>query len=228
MNYIDFHSHILPELDHGSRSVSTSIEQLNLAKKANVGTILSTSHFYPHMHDAKSFLMKRTKSYEKLMNAIDGEDLPKIVLAAEVLVCEGIQKMPNIDLLCIENTKSILLELPSNTTVNDNFLDTFYELSTDGYDIILAHADRYDPRDIEKIVSLGAKIQLNAPSLSGLITKRHVKNWIDRNLVVAIGSDIHGADAAAYKHFSRAMAKLKDNASAIMKSSYDIIYKTNI
>ena len=220
---IDFHSHIIPKLDHGTGSVETSLGQLNLAKKNNVDIIVATSHFYPHMHNARSFFEKRASLFEELKKSVGESDLPKIILGAEVLVCEGINRLPELELLCIENTKALLLELPFGIAVGDSFVKTFRELIQSGYKVVLAHADRYDPKNIEKLVEVGAKIQLNASALSRVVIKKHIKSWIDRGLVVAIGSDIHGQDAAAYKKFKRAISRLNTNAEAIMRSSYGII-----
>jgi protein-tyrosine phosphatase len=225
---IDFHSHIIPKLDHGTGSVETSLGQLNLAKKNNVDIIVATSHFYPHMHNAKSFFEKRSLCYDELKKAIEKCDLPKIILGAEVLVCEGINRLPDLELLCIENTRALLLELPFGITVGDTFVKTFKDLIENGYDVVLAHADRYDPNNIEKLVDVGAKIQLNASALSRLSIKKHIKSWINRGIVVAIGSDIHGQDASAYKRFKRAISRLNGNADAIMQSAFGVLTQTNI
>ena len=63
------------------------------------------------------------------------------------------------------------------------------------------------------------KIQLNADSLSGLFKKRHLYDWMERGLVVAIGSDIHGRDNKAYKNFSLAKNKIKKYLESIKEES---------
>jgi len=42
---IDFHSHILPRLDHGSRSESDTDGQLRLIAEMGTDTVIATSHF---------------------------------------------------------------------------------------------------------------------------------------------------------------------------------------
>ena len=66
---VDFHSHILPGLDHGSDSLSTSLFQLNCAKRCGVDKIVSTSHFYPTAHSVEKFVDLRRKSYESLLES---------------------------------------------------------------------------------------------------------------------------------------------------------------
>ena len=222
---IDFHSHILPKLDHGSDSVETSLAQLDFARKAGVDTVIATSHFYPHMHNAIAFFEKRADSYNELMLAAQDREIPKIVLGAEVLVCEGINKLPDLELLAIEGTKSILLELPFGLNISEAYINTLESICESGFDIILAHADRYDPKNIERILPCGAKIQLNASAFSHLTVKKHIKKWIDKGLVVALGSDIHKADQSAYKKFNRAISRLGVAAPIIMEASYNLINK---
>ena len=46
MGVIDFHSHILPGIDDGSRNVETSIGMLRMCKEHGVDTMIATPHFY--------------------------------------------------------------------------------------------------------------------------------------------------------------------------------------
>ena len=42
---IDFHSHILPGVDDGSKSVEETFELLKEAKEAGFDSVISTSHY---------------------------------------------------------------------------------------------------------------------------------------------------------------------------------------
>ena len=44
---IDFHAHILPGADHGSRDVKTTKAQLEMLAGAGVKAVVATPHFYP-------------------------------------------------------------------------------------------------------------------------------------------------------------------------------------
>ena len=218
MSYIDFHSHVLPGADHGSDSVETSLQQLVMSKNAGVETLIATPHFYPHRHKVDSFIERREKAYSLLRKARSGEDNPRIVLGAEVLLCEGLENLPSLNMLTVDGTRTILLELPYSS-FNSGHIESVDALISAGYKIVLAHADRYDPENIEKLLDLGSKIQLNASSLAKLFVKKHVIEWVERGCVVAIGSDIHGKDKKAYKKYSRAIKRLGAKADSIMKNS---------
>lgn len=220
MDIIDFHSHILPGLDHGSHSTATSLKQLALAKNSGVTRIVATSHFYPQKENVDRFISRRKTSYDKLISAADN-NAPQIKLGAEVLICDNIEKMPMLEDLCIEGTKTLLIELPF-TDISKSHLDSVKNLIRMGFNIVLAHADRYSPDEIEAFITVGAKIQLNADSLDKLLVKKHLIGWIDRGVVVAIGSDIHSDDQTAYKHFVKAIKKIGTRAEKIAEKSNSI------
>ena len=214
----DFHTHILPGVDHGSRSLDVSLEQLRLASKFGVNRIVATSHFYPHAHRLESFLELRAKAAGELIGAKQA-DMPEIKLGAEVLLCEGLENLPNIKSLCFSGTNYLLLELPF-LDFKDEYCYTIEELLNLGIDVILAHADRYPAENINALIDIGVnKLQLNASALATLMRKKHLYNWIDSGYVVALGSDIHGNDIAAYKKFVAAKQKLSGRLSAIKESS---------
>ena len=203
---VDFHTHILPRADHGSDSVETTLRQLELARSVGVKRIIATSHFYPTSHSVDAFLKKRNESFEKL-SAYLSDDMPRILLGAEVLMCPGIENMDGIERLCIEGTRTVLLELPFSD-FSPAYKTSAQRLISRGIDVVLAHADRYDPKNIDTILPTGARIQLNANALSGIIVRPSVKRWIVGGSVVALGSDIHGRDESAYKKFVKATDRL--------------------
>ena len=223
MNVVDFHSHILPYADHGSSSVDVSLAQLSLAAEHGVRRIVLTPHYYPHRENPESFIARREKCYNKLLENLNDES-PDVRLGAEVLICDNIEEMPHLEDLCIRGTRILLLELPF-TDFSETYVDSVKYLIADGYDVVLAHADRYDPLNIDRLVSLGAKIQLNADSLSSLFVKKHIKRWIDNAYVYAIGSDIHGKDEKAYKRFEKALSRI--TASPNVEAFADHVWSTS-
>jgi len=221
MNIVDFHSHILPRADHGSSSVEDSLCQLQLAGQSGVTDILATPHCYPARRSVASFLKKRNDAFDALKDAYDGQI--RIHLGAEVLICDNLEDLPDIESLCIEGTRILLLELPFNDFV-DSYVNTVITLIKRGITVVLAHADRYEPENIERMLSVGALIQLNVHSLAGFIKPRHLYDWIDRGVVVALGSDIHGRDKKAYKFFEKAIKKIgEDKVSRIFESSHELL-----
>ena len=219
---LDFHAHILPRADHGSSSVDTSLCQISMARQSGVSCILATPHFYPAEEGVSRFLERRERAYNRLCGEL-GDNLPNIILAAEVLICDNIESLPDIDALCIAGTNTLLLELPFN------YFDKRFKVSVDtlikrGMNVVLAHADRYDKENIDSLIEIGAKIQLNASALGSFFAKKHLYDWIDQGVVVGLGSDIHHADKKAYKNFRTAIRKIgSERTEKIMRAAWQIL-----
>ena len=229
MDVIDFHAHIVPRADHGSSSLKTTLKQLELAKDAGVSRIIATPHFYPQVENPEDFLNRRDACYRRVV-AANFDDLPEIKLGSEVLICDNIEEMPMLDKLCVSGTKILLLELPF-TDFSDGYIQSVRTLISNGYTVVLAHADRYDHTNINKLIGVGARVQLNASSVARMLVPRHIKSWIESKKVFAIGSDIHGDDKGAYKRFCRAVKRLGNNISAIneySETAWNATIKTDV
>jgi len=223
MKKIDFHSHVLPGVDHGSDSVKTSLFQIKNAIKAKMDIVVATPHFYPHRHKVDDFIRQRDRGYNSLIGAL-ADDMKgiRILKGAEILIFDGLDRLPGIDKLCIEGTSVLLLELPFSDFHSD-FPDLTERLISLGFKVVLAHAERYSQINVERMIEAGAKLQLNASALSGIFPNRACIKWIMRDLVVGIGSDIHNMDASAYKKFLSAEKKYSKEFEAIMENSCNIL-----
>lgn len=219
LNIVDFHAHILPGADHGSDSIETSLWQINSARNVGVNRIIATPHFYPHRHSVKSFIERRNKAYNILAPHLPPD--MEIRLGAEALICTGFERLPDIELLFIEGTKTILIELPFDN-FDDGFCRSVEEMKKQGIDVVLAHADRYSTTNVEKMLRSGARLQINAKALLGLIKRREVYSWLDSGKVAYIGSDIHGKDKFAYRNFARGISKIEKAKDIIWQNSDDI------
>ena len=186
----DYHAHILPGCDHGSDSVATSCSQLAMAKAAGIQTVCATPHFYPNRETVENFLERRAESADRLKGELLS-DGPRVHLGAEVLICEGMDRMEPLRSLCREGTDELLLEMPFyrwSTSVWRTIL-ALHERSD--IHIVLAHADRYDASDIERLIREGVTLQLNVSCFNNRLHRRRYLSWIDSGAVHYLGSDIH-------------------------------------
>ena len=108
---LDYHAHVLPGCDHGSDRLETSLRQLDMAAVAGIRTVCATPHFYPHKESAESFLRRREECAQ-LLRAHLPEQAPQICLGAEVLICDGMERLEGLHRLCREGTNELLLEMP--------------------------------------------------------------------------------------------------------------------
>ncbi|MEF2562838.1 MAG: CpsB/CapC family capsule biosynthesis tyrosine phosphatase, partial [Negativibacillus sp.] len=93
---IDFHAHILPKMDDGSKSAEESIAMLKIQAEQGIRCVVATPHFYAEHETPQDFLHRREHSYQSLQQEIERqglqEQLPQIRLGAEVRYFEGISR----------------------------------------------------------------------------------------------------------------------------------------
>ncbi|MBE6587538.1 MAG: hypothetical protein E7647_03885 [Ruminococcaceae bacterium] len=206
LNITDFHAHILPGADHGSKNIETTKAQLSLMKDAGVDAVVATPHFYPQNDSVESFLERRKASAEALLS-IEAESRPQVYLGAEVLVCPGIDHMPGIERLCIEGTGIMLLEMPFSSW-SDGHIASVARLARKGFTVIMAHIDRYPEKDVARLVNeCDVYYQINGETQSTLKGKMKAGKIMDKLPVAAVGSDIHGTDKTYVKNFLRLYEK---------------------
>lgn len=224
MQLLDFHAHILPHMDHGSSRTATAHGQLELIHAAGVGEVCATSHFYPQSTLPDRFLSERATSLSHLLSTYGDKPRPRLLMGAEVLICPHLEEMEGLDGLCVEGTRVLLLEMPfTNRDWDRDLYDTVREIRRMGILPVLAHVDRYPRPNIEKLFGEGMIGQINASSLDRWIKPRHLLRWIDEGHIVAIGSDLHGADPAAYRPFEKFVNTYPAAAQAIMQRTRELL-----
>lgn len=193
---VDFHTHILPGIDDGSKDVETSLAMLKSMKSQRVEIVAATPHYYPHRQRPEDFLLKRQDSLTRLAPYLS-DDLPAVILGAEVHIERGVH---NLDLsgLTLGGTELILVEMPYKH--QSWVLDEVYNLSINfGLTPVFAHLDRYldlySREAIQEILDFDDKIiQINHNALFHRSTRKKVLNWIMEGIPVIFGSDSHNLD----------------------------------
>lgn len=205
---LDFHAHILPGCDHGSDRVETSLRQIAMARRAGVKTICATPHFYPQKENVRQFLERRAETYAALCAARTDED-PVVKLGAEVLICDGLDRMDGLKRLCLQDTDTLLLEMPFYAWPGFVW-DTLYRLhDLPELRLVIAHAERYAPEDVEILIRDGMTLQLNAGCLTRPLRRRRYLDWIARGAVQYLGSDIHML-GPGYREWKKSASLLAD------------------
>ena len=196
---IDFHSHVLPKMDDGSKSVEMSLEMLRSARKMGVDAVVATPHFYGHRESVPAFLERREHCWRRLSEAMAGQDLPAVLLGAEVAFFSGLTKVEGLYRLCANGTRTLPLEMPFGAWTGYE-VDAVSTLCLDrGYQVVLAHLERFVPLQkdesaLERILSLPLWVQINAEALLPL-TRR--KRWVEmfrEGRAHLLGSDCHNLE----------------------------------
>lgn len=201
---IDFHSHVLPGIDDGSRGTDMSMEMLEKSYNYGIDVMVATPHFYIRHTDVENFLRHRKDSYRALMHKAKNRNtpIPDIRLGAEVFFFTGMSSFEDLDKLCIEGTGYLLLEMPFmewSVKVIAEVEKIVYDRSITP---IIAHLDRYlsyqSGNDyIMDLIRMGAVIQLNGDYVNGLFTRKKAIDLISEGVVSLLGSDCHNMQKRA-------------------------------
>ncbi len=196
---IDFHSHILADMDDGSRNVDESVQMLRQSSGMGIDTIVATPHYYSNRDTISNYLSQRNERYQILMNELkESFDVPEIVLGAEVAFFSGMSREKDITRLCIDKTRYMLLEMPffewSSLTVSE--IKSL--IASRGITPIIAHIERYfsiqqKNGKIDEILDLGVIFQTNSEALTDGSNTRKILKMIDANKIHLLGSDCHNA-----------------------------------
>ena len=218
---IDIHTHILPGIDDGAKTIEESLNILKKAHDSNITDIVLTPHFI-----VNSKYNTNNKDKYKLLNILNEELISNnininLYLGNEVYIDTGISNLLNTDISTINNSRYMLIELPMNrkSTIID---DVLYELSKKNIIPIIAHPERYtsyykDYEFFQDLIDKGCLLQGNIGSLYnkyGLKAKRMIKGLLKKRMISFMASDIHHDSSDLYsKNINKDLYKLlKDKA----------------
>lgn len=195
MTVIDFHSHILPAIDDGSKSLEMSLEMIEEAISQGVEVMVATPHFYAYSSRIEEFLKKRQKAYESLTEALEDKQI-KIILGTEVAYFNGISQSDKLDGMTIAGTNVLLLELPFQKWEKEVVEEVREMAYNSRYKIMIAHLDRYmsiveNKKAIKEILSMPVVIQLNIKSFDDFLRRMKLGKIIKKNCDVVLGTDCH-------------------------------------
>lgn len=214
----DIHSHILFNLDDGSKSVEESIELLSKMESIGFDNVILTPHYIESSNYSKNNEEKE-KLFNELKKSVKKNKLNiNIFLGNEVFINNNVVKLiKNNEIHCLSNSKYVLIEIPRNNQIL-NLDDIFYNIKYNGYIPVLAHPERYtyfqkNYKMVKKLKEDGIFFQVNYSSIIGdygYFSKRLVKKLYKDRYVDFIGTDIHHINQCnTFKKFDEIKRKIK-------------------
>lgn len=188
----DYHIHILPELDDGSKNIKMSIEMFRMLKDQGVERIVATPHFYAHREKSvDQFIEKRQRALDKISSY---SQIP-ILLGAEVAIENKISEIKDIEKLAIQGTNLILLELPYRE-YKPWISEEIYNISAEhNLKIVIAHIHRYlryySKEQMQHILNENVIFQINNEAFNNFKERIFVRYLIKNNYPFVFGSDCH-------------------------------------
>jgi protein-tyrosine phosphatase len=197
---IDFHNHIIPNLDDGSKSVDISLDMLKEAQAQGITDIVNTVHYqHPKMEKKDTsykFIINEINKFQKI--AYDNNINIKIHPASEVFFKFNLTEILDNPITTFGNGKYMLIEF-QRLSFPKGYEDEIFKIQLKGITPIIAHPERY--RGIQKDINLakewidrGYLIQIDCASIIGGFgkeTKMAAIKLLKNGLCHLIGSDSH-------------------------------------
>ncbi|MGN1164196.1 MAG: CpsB/CapC family capsule biosynthesis tyrosine phosphatase [Candidatus Ornithospirochaeta sp.] len=192
---IDFHSHVLPCIDDGSKNKEMSRNIMAETHRQKVRKMVATPHFYPDSMSLSSFLSDRERSAKLLLSVWNKETCPRIFLGAEVAYFQGIGESENLERLTIVGTNTLLLEMPYSVW-SERMIDEVVSIKYgQGLDVVLAHVERclsfQEKGTLDYLLSRGIYTQCNASFFLDVDRQEKALDMLGRGKIHILGSDTH-------------------------------------
>lgn len=187
---IDIHTHLLPGVDDGSRSIAASVPVLQAFGAGGVDTVVCTPHL-DASRAASAPYDKHAAILEQLRAAAPAT--PRLLLGWEIML-----DVPGADLtnprLSLGGSTAVLVEFP-RSMLPPNAADELFRLRASGVVPVVAHPERYvgcTPEMVEQWRRVGAVVQMD---IAGVVGSRRAQalgpRLLEAGLVDIFASDTH-------------------------------------
>ena len=191
---IDMHSHLIPGVDDGAKDVADSLQLITGLRDLGFHHLITTPHTLQDIHP------NTTETLKKGHSLLEGK-LPKEIslnLSSEYYLDEQFKNQLGEGNLMPLKGNRLLVEFSQISRPHD-LEDVFFDLGIKGYQVILAHPERYlffhkQFDYYKRIKEMGVELQVNALSLTehyGNRIKSIAEKLIEKDMIDFIGTDIH-------------------------------------
>lgn len=196
---IDFHSHILHNIDDGPTMLEGSLAMARIAVENGITTMLATPHAPGPANTTPTKVHNRLA---ELRAALHQADIPLEVLPGNELFYDPAlpARLKRSEMLTCNNSKTILVECPINDDLPSGFAQLVQDVQAAGYRMVLAHPERIldvkrNPNVLIPFIEQGVLMQLTAPALvgeQGDQMQKLARTLATHRLVHLMASDAHG------------------------------------
>lgn len=202
---IDLHTHLLPGIDDGPKTLEESLQMCRLAAESGTTKAICTPHIHPGRweNSARSIEQK----CDKLRQALQENNIPlELGYAGEVRLSEhifGLVKENQIPFYSeVDGYKIMLLEFPHGHIVPGSEKLTSWLLAQ-GIRPLIAHPERNkqimrDPNQLAPFLEMGCWLQVTAGSITGAFgsnAETVAHSLLKEGAVSVVASDGHNTGA---------------------------------
>lgn len=218
----DWHSHILPGVDDGVKTLDESISILSKIEQSGIRKVWLTPHIMEDMPNTTDGLRE---CFQTLFKKYGGR--VKLRLASENMI-DGLfaERLAAGDLLPIGENSDMLLVETSYFNPPMKFDNTIEDIRSAGYTPIIAHPERYvyveDLDEYRRWKEMGCLLQLNWLSLGGHYGSRARQNaseLLKNNMYDFAGTDLHRPGQLEHLKKLRISKKLAKKATRLISNT---------
>lgn len=191
--FVDWHSHILPGVDDGIKTMEDSLAVLEEYERLGFRKVWLTPHIMEDYPNTTADLKKR---FEELKASYKGN--LELALASENMLDNMFEeRLQANDFLPMGEEGDYLLVETSYYTPPYAMQEMMDNARKKGYNLILAHPERYrymEEKDYIKYKTEGVLFQVNLLSLVGAYgeTAKKKAEWmVNKDMVDLLGTDLH-------------------------------------
>ena len=201
---VDLHSHLIPGIDDGSKSMEKSIEMVQGFHSLGFEKLITTPHIHPNYPNSPTIIRQGLAKLKKA--TLDSKLAIEIEAAAEYYVDDAFLADLEAGNEFLTFGDSYLL-IECSFIIKPLFFDAvLFKLRAKGYQPILAHPERYQFLDgnlewLEELKSLGVLFQVTLGSLGGYYGKEPRKialRLLKKGMVDFLASDLHHYNQLEY------------------------------
>jgi protein-tyrosine phosphatase len=190
---IDLHSHLLPAVDDGSRSVEQSVRVLFDMAQQGVTDVCLTPHLLSGRAEAGPPL-----AHDNAFEALQAQapQMPRLHRGAEIMMDRPITRpVAAARNVTLGGTRYILVEFP-RMVAYDTVVNALSQVVEIGLVPLLAHPERYSCCSVDAVRhwrGLGAKTQVDATTLLAAQARgQRARQLVSEGLADILGGDNHG------------------------------------
>jgi protein-tyrosine phosphatase len=196
-NYIDIHSHLLPGIDDGAKTIEESLHLVKALQDFGTSQFITTPHIIHHFWENNYENIKANE--EDTLNKFSNNNLCiPFRSAAEYMMDDHFVKLFQSEKLLTLKDNYVLVEM-SYINPPIQLYSILFDLQVAGYIPVLAHPERYvfyhnKFEEYKKLINAGCLLQLNLLSVVGYYGERISKiaeKLLQEGMYSFVGSDVH-------------------------------------
>lgn len=221
----DMHSHILPGVDDGVKTMDEAMSILGEMENTGVKKLWLTPHI---MEDIPNTTAKLRERFQELQSNYSGSI--NLNLASENMIDSLLdERLAAGDVLPLGQNSNVLLVETSYFNPPLNFDKSINSVMSAGYFPLVAHPERYnyvsDLKEYKRWKDMGCLFQLNLLSLGGCYgpaAKNIAMKLLKNGMYDCAGTDLHRAAHFESLQKIRLSSKIADEVSSLLSANNNV------